>query len=177
MKVNITVTGFEFKRAEFSESFKKAIKLQMRNGAREFLKAALPRVPVRTGFARGTLLNLADAIGIAASSNPIAFKKKLAKRPLQDSPVNSIKEYYLGVLKTPEAARGFSTPIGRVFTNNGKAYSFNYDNTVLYYEINDEVYQWKSFELGSAAFIDYLEHVGLQRIPAISEYIIRKKLS
>ncbi len=177
MKVTFTATGFQFKRAEFSDAFKKAIQLEMRNGAREFLKAALPRVPVRTGFARGTLLNLADAIGISAASNPTNFKKKLAKRPRQSKPVNGIIEYYEGVLKTPEAARGFSTPIGRVFTNNGKAFSFNYDNTVLYYEINDEKLLWRSFEIGSEAFINYLERVGLQRLPAITEYILRKKLS
>lgn len=177
MKVNITVTGFQFKRAEFSEAFKTAIKLEMRNAAREFVKAALPRVPVRTGFARGTLLNLQDAIEMTAASNPASFKKKLAKRPSKNSPLNGKLEYYEGVLKTPDNARGFSTPTNRVFTNNGKAWSFNYDNTVLYYELNDAKYQWLSYKFGEAAFIDYLERVGMQRIPAITDYIIRKKLS
>jgi len=177
MKVNISVMGFEFKRAEYSETFKKAIALEMRNAARKFVEAALPRVPVRTGFARGTLLNLTDAIGMASASSPSAFKRRIRKRAKQDSPVNGLIEYYEGVLKTPENARGFSTPTNRVFTNNGKAWSFNYDNTVLYYEINDAKLNWRSFQFGEAAFIDYLERTGMQRIPAITDYIIRKRLS
>ena len=177
MKVKISIAGFEFKRAEFSDAFKKAIALEMRNAARKFVEAALPRVPVRTGFARGTLLNLTDAIGMAAASSPAAFKKKLAKRPKQNSPVNGLVEYYEGVLKTPDAARAFSTPSNRVFTNNGKSWQFNYDNTVLYYEINDERLNWRSYQYGTAAFIDYLERTGLQRIPAITDYLIRKKLN
>lgn len=179
MKVTFVATGFEFKRAEFSDAFKKAIQLELRNGAKEFVKAALPRVPVRTGFARGTLLNLADAIGYNAASNKEGFNRKLMSKRLKvkNVSVNGKLEYYEGVPKTPENARQFSTQINKVFTNNGRTFSFNYENTVLYYEINDERYQWRSFIFGSEAFISYLERVGLQRLPAITEYIIKKRIS
>lgn len=179
MKVNISIAGFEFKRAEFSDAFKKAIALEMRNAAKKFVEAALPRVPVRTGFARGTLLNLSDAVGYAGASNKAAFIKKLDKRRMKvvNVSVNGLVEYYERVPKTPENARQFSTPMTRVFTNNGKSWSFNYENTVLYYELNDAKLNWRSYEFGSAAFIDYLERTGLQRIPAITEYLIRKRLS
>lgn len=186
MKVTFTATGFQFKRAEFSEAFKAAIKLEMRNGAKEFVKAALIRVPVRTGFARGTLLNLADAIGLSASASPVAFKRRLDKRRLNtiNVPLNGQLEYYEGVPKTPENARQFSTPLNKVFTNNGRTFNFNYEMTVLYYEINDvnsnrytPSAPWRSFEFGSAAFIDYLERVGLKRLPAITEYIVKKRLT
>jgi hypothetical protein len=186
MKVTFVATGFQFKRAEFSDAFKKAIQLEMRNGAKEFVKAALIRVPVRTGFARGTLLNLGDAIGYAGATNKPAFARKLDKRRLKvvNVSVNGAEEYYQGVPKTPENARQFSTPLNKVFTNNGRTFSFNYEQTVLYYEINDASSNrytpsapWRSFEFGSAAFIDYLERVGLQRLPAITEYIVKKRIS
>ena len=186
MKVTFVATGFQFKRAEFSEAFKTAIQLELRNGAKEFVKAALIRVPVRTGFARGTLLNLGDAIGYSGASNKGSFTKKLVKKRLgvKNVSANGLLEYYNGVPKTPENARQFSTPINKVFTNNGKTFSFNYEQTVLYYEINDVSSNrytpsapWRSFEFGSAAFIDYLERVGLQRLPAITEYIIKKRIT
>lgn len=184
MKVTFIATGFQFKRAEFSDAFKKAIQLEMRNGAREFVKAALPRVPVRTGFARGTLLNLSDAIGLASASNPKVLKAKMAKRVPKNVSLNGQTEYYEGVAKNPDAGRQFSTPLNKVFTNNGRTFNFNYEQTVLYYEINDQgpnphtpSAPWRSFEFGSAAFISYLERVGLQRLPAITEYIIKKRIS
>lgn len=167
MKVTFVVTGFQFKRVEFSEAFKTAIKLEMRNGAREFAKEAIIRVPVRTGFARGTLLNLNNAIGLSTSIS-----------------TNGALEYYQGVRKTPENARQFSTPTNKVFTNNGRTFNFNYGVTVLYYEINDVSSNkytpsapWRSFQFGSAAFISYLERVGLKRLPAITEYIIKKRIT
>lgn len=179
MKVTFTATGFQFKRAEFSDAFKAAIKLEMRNGAKEFVKAAFARVPVRTGFARGSLLNLFDAIGLSAAANPTAFREKLTRKRLKivNVPLNGRLEYYEGVPKTPENARQFSTPLNKVFTNNGRTFNFNYETTILYYELNDVNLQWRSFEFGSAAFIDYLERVGLKRLPAITEYIVKKRLT
>ncbi len=186
MKINFVLSGFVFKRAEYTAAFKEALQLQLRNGAREFAKEVILRVPVQTGFARGALLNLTDAIGLNASSNPLAFRRKLDKRrqKARNVPLNGVQEYYTDgggrVLKTPENARQFSTPAGRVFTNNGFQFTFNYYLTILYYEINDEVANpytpsspWKSFEAGQEAMNNYLQTTGLQKIPAITDYMVK----
>lgn len=189
MKITFQLTGFVFKRAEYTKAFSRALQLQLRNAAREFAKEVLLRVPVQTGFARGALLNLNDAIGLNAASNPLAYRRKIdAKRlKIRNVAVNGAQEYYTDrgarVLKTPENARQFSTPLNRVFTDNGYKYTFNYYVTILYYEINDVTSNrytpsapWRSFEAGQAAMLKYLQENLLSKVPAIKDFMVKTEL-
>lgn len=187
--VNATFNEFEFKRQEFSKTFTEALKLEIRNAAREFVKTALEKIPIRTGFARGGLLNLEAAIGISASSHPTAFIKAFNKR------ARSLKfagpraqEYYKSaggrqVLKTPQNARAYSTPMNKIFTVINNVYYFNYNITISYFTLNDFFAHsrvpsapWKSFTLGRISFLAYLRTKGIKKLPAIKSYILQTEV-
>lgn len=183
LKIKATLFQFTFKRAAYSKAFDKAMQLLMRNAAREFAKAVLLRVPIQTGFARGALLNLADAIGLNAATSPISFIRKLDKRRMnaKNLPLNGVVSYYTDsggrVPKTPENARQFSTAIDKVFTSENYVYTFNYEASILYYMINDAFSNshtpsapWMSFEAGHDAMVQYIEEHVLDDVPAISDY-------
>jgi len=187
--IKSTLFQFGFKREPYTAAFFKAIQLVMRNAAREFAKAVLIRVPVQTGFARGSLLNLADAIGLSASSSPESFRRKLDKRRMKvyNVPLNGKVSYYTDsggkVPKTPENARQFSTAPDKVFTQEDGVFIFNYAASILYYVINDASANpytpsspWLSFAAGHMAFINYLHENLLDDVPAISDYIEKTEI-
>lgn len=184
MFIKATLFTFEFKRQEFSKAFDSAIQREMRNAARAWYRAAVAQVPVRTGFAAGTLLNLTTAIGLSAATNRAGFLKREEMRRGKARLLKPrLREFYHHgsgsiTLKTPESARRFATPPGRVFTNFGGKYFFNYAVSVAYYRINElEAHPkirntpWKSFQAGEEAFQQYLLDVGLKRLPSINSYI------
>lgn len=185
--INATLTKFEFKSKEFSEAFKKALNIQIRKAAKEFLKAAILRVPVRTGFARGGLGNLATAIGLAAASDKTSFINKFNRRRKQGASGSRI-EFYKSpggskVLKTPENARRYATPIDKVFKEVNNIFTFNYNITILYYNLNDFFSNakvasapWKSFAAGRNAFIDYLRITGIAKLPQLKQFVLKTKI-
>ena len=187
--VKATLFKFEFKRVAYSRAFDKAMKLLLRNAAREFAKAVILRVPVQTGFARGSLLNLADAIGINASSSPESFRRKLDKRrgKIVNVPLNGKTSYYTDsggrVPKTPENARQFSTDPDKVFTAADNVYTFSYGASILYYVINDIASNshtpsapWLSFQAGHDAMTAYIREHILEDVPAIKDYVEKTEI-
>jgi hypothetical protein len=175
---------WNFNSQKFLKTLDEAIQLEMRNAARAFLREAIIHVPVRTGFARGALLNMGSAIGLSAASIPTRFLARLRKTI--DGRIKSYKprivEYYYGAgsktLKTPENARQFSTPIDKVFLKENNVYLFHYEQTILYYVINDILTNpytpsapWRSFEFGKNAFSDYLKNQGIAKLPGARDAI------
>lgn len=57
----VKLSSFELDKGRYSRTLDQAIMQQMRMAARAFLSAAVRAVPVRTGFARGSLRNLQEA--------------------------------------------------------------------------------------------------------------------
>jgi len=57
------MSSFTFDGKAFTEAFDKAVKELLREACRAFLKAALARIPVRTGFLAGAFRVLSEAIG------------------------------------------------------------------------------------------------------------------
>lgn len=68
--VTIKLSAFDLDKGGYSRSLDAAIKQQMRMAARAFLNVAMRAIPVRTGFARGSLKNLAEAAGLGGAGGP-----------------------------------------------------------------------------------------------------------
>jgi hypothetical protein len=69
-RVNVKLTQFDLDKGRYSKTLDEAIKQQMRMAARAFLNVAMRAIPVRTGFARGSLRNLAEAAGLGGAGGP-----------------------------------------------------------------------------------------------------------
>lgn len=151
--------------AGYRAALDKRMETVMRTAARLFVRAALAEVPVRTGFAAGSLGNLAVAGG---------------DQPPNPAPTVRHKEFYYPrkgsrILKTPANARRFATPAGDVFhVESGRFYHFGYSISVIYYPVNDP--RWRSFEAGSEAVRAYLNGRVLAEVPRLSKFLRRTRV-
>lgn len=136
----------------FTALLKAEVNRIMHEAAVAFLNAAAPRIPVRTGFAHGSLANLAHGLGVglppgAPGSTP---------RP---------KEYYYTgpktrILKTPTAGQQFATPANLALTmDSDGTMKFKFDVDISYFYINDVIgtsrvpsSPWNAYREGFFAF-------------------------
>lgn len=164
--IKIKLHELEIDIGKLSDSFHKKIQVQMRQAAREFARAAMAKVHVRTGFARGSLGNITSTLSMNPETGQVSSKSGRRSNPAgaffeaarlfraatfsvgggflgnKKPPKSSGRvkggEYYKGVLKTPTSGRQFATPTGQIFTNKmWGEYLFNYTVDIIYYAIND----------------------------------------
>jgi hypothetical protein len=165
----------------FTKTLDSQIQIQMRQGARAFARAALARIPVRTGFAAGSLGNISNPGGAA-----FALFNQFSRSFFASS--NRKPEYYrhgaVKVLKTPTAGRKFATPPDRIFTKEGNKYFFNYRVSIIYFRINEFFSNrftpsapWGSFEAGQKAFLEYMQNVGIKRLPKLDSFLVETKVT
>lgn len=161
---SIQMTSVTFATAKYSRALDEAVQTQIRQAAREFLRAASIAVPVRTGFARGSLQNISQAVGDnqggPSLDNTPAKRFLQAARALRSQRFATTGaslregasegkggklgipvEYYRGhggrVLKTPQSGRQFATPAQNIFEQMGFIYSFDYSVAITYFNINE----------------------------------------
>jgi len=85
-KFSAKLTAFTFDQKGYSKAFNTALLGIYRKAARAFLRAALPRVPFRTGFVRGAFTVLSEAVGgnvggsgIGQFNSLVKLKERIAK--------------------------------------------------------------------------------------------------
>lgn len=148
----------------FKRDLSAQAEVQMKEAAKAFIREAASKVPVRTGFARGSLIPLAEASGAE-----LLFTVFDAART----------EFYQGIPKSPETGALFGTPADQIFTREGNIFFFNYESRVIYYALQDvfrgrsPTSPWGSFEAGSEAFLAYMATTGIRNLPSLFNYITK----
>lgn len=164
MKFTFTADKLTLNVEAYKRDLSGQAEVEMKEAAKEFIRAAAPKVPVITGFAKGTLIPLAEASGAE-----LLFTVLDATRT----------EYYQGIPKSPETGALFGTPRERIFTREGNTFYFNYESSVIYYAIQDIYHYtsptspWGSFPAGQDAFITYMNTRGIKNLPTLLKYLIK----
>lgn len=148
---------------KYTEALEEAIETQIRQAAREWLRAVIPKVPVWTGTARGSLQPLGRFLRVAIPISPVARRKGMG----------------------PEVGASKGT---FKFQRRGRRFVFTASSTVDHF-IQNNFYQaptppfhlkeptpWKAFEAGDEAFIRYIKANLVKRIPKLKEFIKYKTL-
>lgn len=98
--ITIQAKSFEFDAKPFSEAFNKGITELFREAARAFYRAAIVKIPIRTGFASGAFGVLGDLIGESSSGSATLRLKKayLLKKKIKhlEATIEKIKDYERG---------------------------------------------------------------------------------
>jgi hypothetical protein len=160
MQFSGSLYALELDEARFTKTLRETLEVQVRQAARAWLRAVIPRVPVYTGMSRGSLQPLARFLRVAI---PISPDQGAIRHPK----------------KTPEAGASQSF---FDFPNNGYVYSFQWDTDVLHYKINEynnmsgilplrHPTPWHSIEAGNKAFNAYIEQTLPKRLPRVSDFI------
>lgn len=147
-----------FKIGLFNAALRAAAETQVRQAAREWLRAVIPLVPVWTGTARGTLQPLGRFLRIAVPISPVAVRKGMGP----DVGASMTRPYY--------------------FNRVGDRFYFRFNTDVAHF-IQNEFYNapnppfrlrhptpWNAVEAGNRAFEAYLRTTLPQRIPKLRDY-------
>lgn len=141
----------------------------MRQAAAAWLRAVIVRVPIWTGFARGSLKfadgprgNLSRFLNVAVPTGPSKPYPKWYYHPGRQR-----------IRKIPENAGRFAH---YTFSTTRRVYTFTYTTTVIHF-ILEEFFgvvsgPWEAGEAGREAWAEFMEtHV--QSLPKISKYNIK----
>lgn len=146
-----------------------AIAEEVKQGMRAFLEAAIPKVPVYSGQARGTLRPLGRYLNVLI---PISPTKAARKKHPGNTPRKGEDESLFE------------------FKNEGFNHSVELKITLFYFIVNDfhganfegsenliQATPWGALEAGRKAFVAYLKQNLKKKIPRINQYVTRTPIT
>lgn len=161
-------------RAEVTRVFMKA--------GQRFLLAAIPRIPIWTGMARGAFREAEDLFGkVTVDAQSGGYRIRGTRGGGQKITSRYLKGFYYyppgggRIPRTPQSGRQFATPSGQILKASlvnsrfGLSFKFGIDMTYVNY-LDDK--KWGGFRAGQQAFIDYV-NANLV-LPNPLNYVIRK---
>lgn len=182
-KFKVTASWPELDKERYLSDFREAIDKAMIKAARKFLLAAVPRIPIWTGMARGAMANLEDIAGQVYGGR---IKGTRRGRVLVKNYRRPTNWYYYPpdgprVLRTTQAGRQFATKPKDILNQGrltkataGSRVIFKYQVDITYFDRLDP--GWGAFEAGREAFNAELK-TQLDRLrPNIGKYLIRREL-
>lgn len=179
MRFYATVDVLKFDARTYSKAFHDAIDRQMKAAARAFVRAAVLRIPVDTGMAAGSFLNLGrylKRIGIpggvggyidANRKSPTGryyHRPGKAKKPI---PKNEFTPGNYGLVTDPVAA----------FQRKGQQHLFEFKSEVFHLTLNDLFGShgrapWGAFEAAQLAFLATLKTL-VTKVPGVKEHMTK----
>lgn len=173
MRIAIKVGAFKFNKGEMTKTLKHQIRQNILLGAKAFIEEAAPRVPVHTGMARGSFLNLQALLNSAHKNPDVDIPTTIQARDPQTGGYlkyrdNDTRKY---INKSPQNARRFSTGRQEILTEVDGVWKFTYETRVTHFNAPDNVRRWQSFEFGRAAMRDKIKTLKVT-YPRISSFIM-----
>lgn len=178
MKLTFTATVEQFDAEAYGRAVRDAIRKVFMKAGQRFLIAAIPKIPIWTGMARGAFRNLEDLVGKVtndAQSGNVRIRTTQNKKPGSGAGrgggENIRQAYRRGyfyqppgggkIARTPQAGRQFATDSGKIFELGGEATKTGNTSYHFRFEVNltyaDERNWWEAFHSGQDAFETYVK--------------------
>jgi hypothetical protein len=191
MKFTFTASVEQFDKDKYMVAVKDAIRQCFMQGGKKFLLAAIPKVPVWTGMARGAFRSAEDLFGkVTADAQSGGYRIRTTRNAGQGrgggekvtTPYRKGYYYYPPtggrVARTPQSGRQFATPTDQILDGTGAslasgrtAFYFRYEVDIKYFDILDQA-RWGAMKAGAAALEEYVrENLNL---PSPLEFMTRK---
>lgn len=172
LKLLVRGSLLKFDAQTAQKDIRKAVQNRMRLAAAAFIRASVPHVPVDTGMARGSFLNLARALTRAGF--PVSVDINPVRVGTRKKPIWYYSEKGERLPKRPTTGASLSE---YAFYSKGDKYTFDFETNVWHYAIMD-FYNvkgngpWESFKIGREAFLSVMQ--GLKDdIPNLEKYITK----
>lgn len=173
MKLTFTATVEQFDAAKYRAAVNKAIRSCFMKAGQKFLLAAIPRVPVWTGMARGAFRNAEDLFGKVTNdvTSGVRIRTTQGRGAAGRGGGNKItskfrRGYYYkppgGVahMRTPQSGRQYATPTDKILDSatlaSGKtSFYFRFEVNITYLDRFES--KWGAFKAGSDAVEAYVK--------------------
>lgn len=187
MRINFKLKYFELEIEKYKKAFNEAMQQHMRQCARAFVRAAVPLVPIDTGMARGSYLNIGRFLRVNIPLSGRSNRRERSRRN-KDGTVRTWTEanrwYYppnggARIPKTPESGADLTT---FTFTNDFGKLGFTINSKVYHYTIQDEdagrspTSPWRSMQAGREAFREEMKKIK-KKIPRLQHYMLETTIS
>lgn len=185
MRISATIGKLEFDAQGAKDDYLAALYHIMLQAAEQFIQTAAPRVPIDTGMARGSFLNLLQLLkangyghGVFIPTEP--QKVSSTGKPLMYYPVRVGRHggrktaiYSSRTMpKTPVTAMQLSTALNSILTLKGEQWVFTYETRVNHFNLNEYARNWHAFVLGRQAMDAYLLSTKVKdQLPNLSSYL------
>lgn len=176
MKLTLTATVEKFDQQKYMKAVSDAVRKVFMKGGQKFLLAAIPKVPIWTGMARGAFRNAEDLFGKVtndAQSGGVRIRTTRSKGTGRGGGQAITFKYRRGyfykppggskVERTPQAGRDFSTKAndileitGASLASGNTSYYFRYEVNISYFDKFDRE-KWNSFKAGQEALEAYIK--------------------
>lgn len=173
LKFQISYEVLEFDAEGFMQELRRAIVKQLIHAAREFVRSAVPRVPVWSGMARGSFLHLGRLVGASVPISPKETGKTYFHRGVR-------------LPKTPESGARLATAPDRALRQEGQdTFIFEFFTDVFHYNLNEifgsvsRTSPWLSFRHGhNAMLLDFQKSRELkQTFPKFKNFVTRRQIT
>lgn len=194
MKLTITATVEEFDQKKYLSDVRTAIRSCFMKAGQKFLLAAIPKIPIWTGMARGAFRNLEDLVGkVTNDSQSGGVRIRTTKSTSTGNSAGrgggtKLTPYRRGyfykppggakIERTPQAGRQFATPLEKIIDVGGAtiasgktSFYFRFDVDITYVDALDTA-KWGAFKAGADAFKAYVEKNLV--LPDPLKYMVRK---
>jgi len=172
---------------KFTKAVQDACRKALMKAAREFLLAAIPKVPIFTGFARGAFGNLEDLVGRVSVSDGVASLNYRQKGVKKASYYQKKKYYYYPpkgekVIRNTITGRKFATKPTEVFSKGkarvsetDKVFFFRFSIDITYFNLLDKN-KWHAFSSGIEAFNTTLRSEFDALKPKVGKYLVKREV-
>lgn len=176
----------KFARNKYIAAIRDSIQQTLTEAGRKFLLAAIPRIPVRTGFARSAFRNAEDIFGRVSVDKTSGLRIRGTRGGSTKDVIRRYREYYYPpgggrVLKTTNAGRAFSTPPDEIVILSGtvasgrNAFYLKFTVNITYVDLLDRT-TWGAFAAGEAAVNAYIRSNIERRLPDAAKFMTRSQL-
>jgi hypothetical protein len=177
---SIVIPEFDFE--SYSKTRQEQIQIQSRQAARKFVRAAISKIPIQTGMARGSYLNIGRLLGVAI---PLSGKTRYRYRTRNGKQYREKNIWYYPpgggakIPKTPESGASL-TAFSIEVTQGG--FEFIIHPKVFHLTLQDEFHvrsptsPWHSMKAGREAWLEEMKKFK-KRWPKIGDYIIKTVIS
>lgn len=163
MKLDIRLRKVEFDAKGFMVATRHALQDSMYQAAQAFVEAAAPNVPVDTGMARGSFLNLQQLLERKGYHVGVEIPTTIQRRLKSGRALRYTHSDGTTWPKGPGSAKRLSTLGSQAFNFTNGKYDFKYSTSVVHFNIHDPV-TWESFHKGRVAFLRSLQQTKPARV-------------
>lgn len=194
MKITFTATVEKFDAEEYGRAVREAIRKCFVKAGQKFLLAAIPKIHIWTGMARGAFRNLEDVVGKVTNDATSGVRIRTTSNKTKGSKAGrgggeNIREKFrrgyfyqppggAKIMRTPQAGRQFATESGKIFDVTGEKTKTGNSSYYFRFEVNltyaDQRNWWDAFHVGQDAFEAYVK--ANLKLPDPLKFMTRKQI-